>query len=174
MTKVSSFPPIHHPSARVLILGSMPGVASLNAYQYYAHPRNRFWSIMSQLFSIPLELEYEQRCSQLIRNNIALWDVLASCQRTGSLDSNISSNSIVTNDFNTFLHDHNDIVYVFFNGTKAEKEYVKRVIPSLDEVHVHIQYQRLPSTSPAMASITLEQKIDHWSIVKKVLTIDAE
>ncbi len=168
MSNINSFSPLYNANARVLILGSIPGEASLAAYEYYAHPRNVFWPIMSQLFGISLTLSYEQRCKQLVLGNIALWDVLARCQRKGSLDSNIINDSIVTNNFNDFFNTQHKITTVFFNGAKAEKEYVKLVIPHLNEQHTHIQYQRLPSTSPAMASMSYEQKAAQWSIIKGV------
>ncbi len=169
MKKINSFLPLCHTDARILILGSIPGNASLTVEEYYAHPRNAFWPIMSQLFSISLNLNYEQRCKQLIHYNMALWDVMAHCQRTGSLDTNIKNKSIRTQNFNDFFHLHNKINAVFFNGTKAEKEYNKRVAPHLDPQHAHLQYQRLPSTSPAMATLSHEQKAIQWSIVKQVL-----
>jgi len=169
MNSINSFPPLCNANAKVLILGSIPGEASLAAYEYYAHPRNVFWPIMSQLFGVSLALDYQQRCKQLVLYNIALWDVLARCQRKGSLDSNIINNSIVTNNFNDFFNIQNKVTAVFFNGAKSEKEYVKQVIPHLKKQHAHIQYQRLPSTSPAMASISFEQKTTHWSIIKEVL-----
>lgn len=124
---------------------------------------------MSQLFGIPLTLGYEQRCKQLVGHNIALWDVLASCQREGSLDSNIKTNSIVTNNFNDFFSKQDKIAAVFFNGAKAEKEYVKQVVSHLYKQHAHIEYQRLPSTSPAMALMSYEQKATHWFVIKKIL-----
>jgi len=169
MKNINSFPPLCNTNAKVLILGSIPSESSLTAYEYYAHPRNVFWPIMSQFFCISLTVDYEQRCKQLVAHNIALWDVLASCQREGSLDSNIKTNSIVTNNFNDFFSRQDKITAVFFNGTKAEKEYLKHVIPRLDKQYSQIKYQRLPSTSPAMASMSYEQKTTHWSIVKKIL-----
>ncbi|MGV6806442.1 MAG: DNA-deoxyinosine glycosylase [bacterium] len=145
--------------ARVLILGSMPGVASLEAQQYYAHPRNAFWAIMAKLTGVSATAPYSNRTDGLQRHQIALWDVMRQCQREGSLDADIEQKSIVTNDFELFFADHPQIKTVLFNGATAEKAYRRHVEPRLDVQPVST---RLPSTSPAMASLSLAEKQALW------------
>lgn len=166
MPQVHSFPPIANTQARVLILGSMPGKLSLQAQQYYAHPRNAFWPILGELFGARADLPYPSRIQMLKANGIALWDVLKSCTREGSLDSDIDDASIIANDFASFHRAYPDIAYVFFNGAKAEACYRKHVLPGLDSPLTPLQYQRLPSTSPAHASLSHAQKLEAWEIVK--------
>lgn len=163
MSFVHSFAPVSDPSAKVLILGSMPGKASLLADQYYAHPRNAFWLIMGHLVGASLDLPYEARLVRLKASGIALWDVLKSCYRESSLDSDIDESTIVPNDFERFFSTHTQITQIFFNGGKAEASFRRYVQPILG--HTMIRTQRLPSTSPAHASISLEQKLQAWSAV---------
>lgn len=143
----------------------MPGIASLRAGQYYAHPRNAFWSIMGELFGINPESPYPQRLVALRQQSIALWDVLKTCTRTGSLDSDIDESSIVPNDFASFFSAHPGIERIYFNGGKAEAAYKKHVLPMLDEYWLNIPRIKLPSTSPANASYSLQRKIDVWRII---------
>jgi len=156
-----SFPPLLGQTPDTLILGSMPSVKSLEQQQYYAHPRNAFWPIMAKLYAFDITLPYEQRCSLLNQHNIAVWDVLKACRREGSLDQNIDHGTMVLNDFNTFLKAHPSIKRLFFNGTKAETVF-KQVIPHLDRPLLDLSMQRLPSTSPAHATMTFEQKLAAW------------
>ena len=106
MTTVHSFPPIADDSAHTLVLGSMPGVVSLQADEYYAHPRNAFWPIMGALFGAGLSVPYAKRTETLLHHGIAVWDVLKLCTRDGSLDSAIVESSIEPNDFPEFLDAH--------------------------------------------------------------------
>jgi TDG/mug DNA glycosylase family protein len=99
VTKVFSFAPIERASAESLILGTMPGKASLSAQQYYAHPRNNFWRFMATILELPEAMSYEERCQSLVHNRIALWDVLKACTRKSSLDADIDASSIIPNDF---------------------------------------------------------------------------
>lgn len=169
MSTVTGFPPIVDNNAVILILGSMPSIKSLEDQQYYAHPRNSFWFIITKLLSSDAELEYEQKKALLLHNRIALWDVLNTCQRKGSLDSSIKNESTVVNDFNTFFIDHPLIKAVYFNGTRAQQEYMKHILPTLDEKFSSIEYKRLPSTSPAMASLNREQKLQQWKAILQYL-----
>lgn len=161
-----AFPAIADANANTLILGSMPSEVSLQRQQYYGHPRNAFWRIMQALYGIPSELPYAQRTRLLKQQRLALWDVMKACRRQGSLDSNIADDSIVINDFALFLSQHRHIERLFFNGARAEKEYLRQVLPTLPVELARIPRVRLPSTSPAMAMLSFEQKVQQWSRIK--------
>ncbi len=165
MSPCNSFPPIIDQAAKVIVLGSIPGIASLKQQQYYAHPRNAFWYILSRYFNVEIAASYEARIELLSRHNVALWDVLCSCERSGSLDVNIESGTIAINDFSALYEEKNRIRAVLFNGAKAEAIYRRHVLPSLATKHQSLQLFRLPSTSPAMASLTKEEKYQVWSNV---------
>jgi len=160
MTQVTSFPPIEGESARILILGSMPGVASLNANQYYAHPQNAFWKIIGTITGCPASASYETRIAALRQSGIALWDVLESCIRPGSLDADIDMKSAEANDIAALLQRQPGIKTICFNGSTAEKVFSKRILPTLKGTHP--KYVRLPSTSPAHAGMTLADKTKIW------------
>jgi len=161
---VHSFPPIEDKRCSILILGSMPGKASLQAQQYYAHPRNLFWKFMATLLGIDPDTAYEARLQQLLCHRIAVWDVLKNCTRHSSLDSDIVDATSVPNDFPAFFREHPLVSRVFFNGAKAESMFSRLVAPSLPP-GLNIQQRRLPSTSPANASIPFEQKLEAWRVV---------
>ena len=163
MSFVKSFAPLAAPDATLLILGSMPGEASLQAGEYYAHPRNAFWPIMGQLFGFDASVTYDERVNRLKSAKVAVWDVLASCHRVGSLDSEIDDTSVSVNDFESFFRQHPQIQRVFFNGTKAEHSFRKWVIPTLPGLDLMLM--RLPSTSPANASFSLEKKRKAWEAI---------
>lgn len=131
MSLSHGFPPVAAPGARVLILGSMPGQASLQAGQYYAHQRNAFWRIMGDLLGAGPALPYAQRLEKLTAAGIALWDVIAACERAGSLDADIVGSSVAANDFAAFFAVHRNITQVFFNGAAAETAFRRRVLPGL-------------------------------------------
>lgn len=156
--RVSSFAPVARADARVLVLGSMPGVASLTAVRYYAHPHNRFWPIMGALVGAAPALPYEQRLQRLMEAGIALWDVLASCERVGSLDAAIRAP--LANDFAGFFAAHPRVRTVLFNGAQAETSFRRLVLPGL-AAPVPV-LRRLPSTSPANASQRPEAKLAAW------------
>ena len=163
MPHIHSFPPVSSADARVLILGSMPGKKSLLEKQYYALPQNAFWKIMGELAGAYPDLPYEKRLDALRASGIALWDVLASCERKSSLDSHIRKES--ANDFALFFVQHPHITHVFFNGAKAEqcfKKFVqgKQALPPLE-------FCRLPSTSPAHAGMRYEGKLDAWRAIQR-------
>jgi hypoxanthine-DNA glycosylase len=166
-TAVRSFAPVSRADARVLILGSMPGKASLDAGEYYAHPRNQFWTILGELFGFDPALPYAQRLEALHRARIAVWDVLATCIRPGSMDADIDHASAVANDLAAFLARHGSITDVFFNGTTAEACFRRHVMSTITAGT--LRYHRLPSTSPAHAGLKLEQKLDAWRAVERVL-----
>ena len=124
----NSLPPVVAPDANLLILGSMPGVRSLEAQQYYAQPRNAFWPIMGEMLGAGPEQPYEVRLEILQRNRIALWDVLKSCHRPGSLDATIRAADAVPNDFAQLLSAHPTITHVFFNGVAAAGLFERLVV----------------------------------------------
>ncbi|QDU86758.1 Uracil DNA glycosylase superfamily protein [Pirellulimonas nuda] len=164
---IHSFPPIARPDARVLILGSMPGGASLAAREYYAHPRNAFWPIMGELFGAGPEKPYPARCQRLRSQGVAVWDVLAECVRPGSLDARIEPGSEVANDLAGLLDACPRIERVCFNGQKAEQAFARHVTPGLgDGVLRRLTLTRLPSTSPAHAGRTFDQKLAAWRVLK--------
>ena len=171
---IESFPPIARTDATVLILGSMPSETSLLKQEYYGHPRNAFWPIMGELFSALPELSYRQRKIILMQARVAVWDVLKACRRPGSMDSEIDMSSIETNNFTDFFKRHPLIKTVFFNGGKAEKVYHKFIAPGLSSQCNYLRYQRLPSTSPAYASMNFQQKLIAWQIVKQASIYNEE
>lgn len=160
MPQVHSFPPIENRKARVLILGSMPGAASLRAGQYYAHPHNAFWPIMGALAGADPALPYRVRTAALKAAGIALWDVLASCDREGSLDADIRHDSVVANDFPGFFAAHPHLTDVFFNGGMAQTCFRRHVMPLIGGTP--LRFARLPSTSPANASLSRARKLELW------------
>lgn len=169
MATVESFPPVIGTDPKILILGSMPGVESLQRQQYYAHPRNAFWPIMEQLFSVQWSEQYEDRIEQLKDLPLILWDVLKSCQREGSLDSSIKKDQLEANEIETLLRNYSTVKMIVFNGATAEKFFHRFVANDLINMD---QYRllRLPSTSPAHASMNFKQKLESWqSMVDAVL-----
>ena len=165
--QVCSFPPVFHADARVLILGSMPGAASLAAAQYYAHPRNAFWPLMGRLFDAGPELSYEARLARLNAVGVALWDVIARCRRPGSLDSAIDRDSVEPNDFASLFATCTRIDHVFFNGTAAESAFRRHV--RLPAGMRPLAFTRLPSTSPAHAARDFATKLAAWQPVRDAL-----
>ena len=164
-TPICGFPPIAAPGARVLVLGSMPSVASLAIQQYYAHPQNALWPIMGRLFGAGPDFPYDVRKHILCERRVAVWDVLRECHREGSLDSAIRRDSELANDFTWFFRWQAGVHTVFFNGQKAEAAYRRHVLPSLDATDRDFRYARLPSTSPANANRTFLQKLAAWRAV---------
>lgn len=157
------FPPVANPNARVLILGSLPGEVSLRAGQYYANERNAFWRIMGDLLGAGPALPYAQRLEKLGVAGIALWDVIAACERFGSLDSDIVNSSVVANDFSAFFAVHRGIERVYFNGGAAETSFRRLVLPCLSGLNLKLL--RLPSTSPAHAARSYAEKLAAWSAI---------
>jgi len=164
----TGFEPIIGGKPTALILGSMPGEASLQKTQYYANPRNLFWEIVATHFNFDHTLDYDQKITHLIANQVALWDVIGSCERQGSLDSSIRSASIKVNNLLALFVEYPSISHIFFNGTKAKIEFYKRVLPDLSELHNKLELILLPSTSPANARISRDEKIAQWSKLKLV------
>ena len=159
--RIHSFPPIAAEDCKVLILGSMPSVTSLERHQYYGHKQNDFWPMMFAFFEQPYTDTYSVKQELLIKHGIALWDVLSSCEREGSLDSNIMNE--IPNDINGLLVQYPTIEYIIFNGGKAYQSF-KKYFP---ELLVQKQWIKMPSTSPAY-TLKREEKRKKW---RKILDI---
>lgn len=162
------FAPVYRADARVLVLGSMPGIASLQAGRYYAHPRNAFWLIMDELCGAGPGLPYAQRLQCLRAGGMALWDVLHQCRRPGSLDSNIRHQDLQVNDFAALLQHCPSLECIVFNGGKAAQLFRRLALPTLQQ-HAQLAprlhdmvLQSMPSTSPAYAAMPLAQKLITW------------
>ena len=165
MPAIQSFAPIVDDGARTLILGSIPGKASLDAEEYYAHPRNAFWKIIGELFDVDPAASYAERVQGLKSHRIAVWDAMQACTREGSLDSDIIEDSIVPNAFQTFFDTYPEVRHIFFNGAKAEAAFRRYVSPELSTIERHLVLNRLPSTSPAHAGMKYEAKLAAWRAI---------
>lgn len=163
--KSFSFKPIASPEAVILILGTMPGTKSLEIQQYYGHARNNFWRFMFEILEDEFSDDYEIKKALLLKNKIALWDVLQYCERVGSLDSAIKNE--ITNDFEQFLKLHPNIKTIVFNGQKAAAFFKKHVtLENMD-----YQFITMPSTSPANASKTFDSKLKEWTVIRDLLKV---
>jgi len=154
-----SFPPIVGPDAHLLILGTLPGEESLRLQQYYGHPRNHFWPLVSALFGEPVPPAYDERVQLLQRNRCALWDVLESAERIGSSDSAIRNP--VANPFAMFFSDHAKIKTIAFNGQKARELFRRHVVKPGLVSESDFTTIDLPSSSPLYTK-TLEEKLAVW------------
>ncbi|PTQ85778.1 G/U mismatch-specific uracil-DNA glycosylase [Trichococcus patagoniensis] len=164
--RIHSMAPVIDSQAQVLILGSMPGVKSLEAQHYYGNPRNHFWQIIFSLLGEDDPVTYEDRLTLLKKHHVALWDVIHSCYREGSLDSAIKEE--YPNDLNSLLREHPEIKAIAFNGGKAFRSYKKHF--GLDE-DSGLVYLPLPSTSPMRGKHvkTLPEKLEAWSVLEEYL-----
>ncbi len=133
----------------------MPGAQSLALSEYYGNPRNHFWQLLFTICNEPYSTDYQTKKNLLLKNNIALWDVLQACERIGSLDSAILKE--IPNEFNCFLKAHPHITHIFFNGQQAAKFFKKYV--AIDSKYTLVT---LPSTSPANAGFSFERKLEAW------------
>lgn len=147
--------PIVGTAPRVLVLGNMPSVMSLSSGQYYGNPRNAFWRITGTLFGFSADAPYPERVAALCAHHVAVWDVLRSCRRVGSLDSAVERDSMVANDFDAFFTEHPTLDRVLFNGAAAEANY-RRLVGALSLPSV-----RVPSSSPAQ-TMRYENKLAAW------------
>jgi hypoxanthine-DNA glycosylase len=154
-------PPIIGDDAHTLILGNMPSVISLGSQQYYANPRNAFWRITGEVFGFDATEPYDARTAELTAHGVAVWDVLRSCRRDGSLDSAVEPDSMVANDFDQLFERHRELARVFFNGAAAEKNFNRLVGVALIRVAPDLRYRRLPSTSPAQ-TMRYADKLAAW------------
>jgi hypoxanthine-DNA glycosylase len=152
------FEPISSANARILILGSLPSQRSLEAGEYYAHPRNAFWRIMAELLGA--SGDYEAACRALNEAGVAVWDVLQSSVRPGSLDADIKDATAMANNFPAFLERHPRISRIGFNGRKAEDLFRRLALPHIDASRIRLF--SLPSTSPAHAAMSFDKKLEIW------------
>jgi TDG/mug DNA glycosylase family protein len=163
----TGFAPIAAPDARVLVLGSLPSQLSLKRQQYFGNPQNVFWRIMGDLFGAGPELPYPERAMRLSRCGVAVWDVLGSAVRPGSMDADIDMATAKPNDFQTFFATHTQLELLCFNGKKAAQLYRTLVaakgIGSIDG----LEHQTMPSTSPAYAAMSYADKLRHWSVIEQ-------
>ena len=151
-----SFAPIINLDTRILVIGTMPSIASLEAQEYYAYKHNSFWRIIAQAAQIDRFDSYSHKISTLQKLNLGLWDNLKYCERIGSLDSNIKNE--YPNDFENLLNQYDNVQKLLFNGQKSFQFFQKYH----KELLKKYQYAILPSTSPANASVPYEQKLKLW------------
>jgi hypoxanthine-DNA glycosylase len=154
---------------RVLVLGSMPGVASLQAAQYYAHPRNRFWPLMAALTGIDGSAAYAERICGLQSVGIGLWDVIGQCERSGSLDAAIVRGSEVPNALPALIAGLPQLAAIACNGATAHRAFLRWVQPQLDRRAAALTVWSLPSTSPANAGWSLGRLQAAWQPLADVL-----
>ena len=153
---IQSFPPFVNSETKILILGTMPGIASLEKQEYYAHKRNHFWKIMYTLLdNLPISEIFEEKIQLLQANNIGLWDVLENCERKGSLDIHIKNQK--ENDFESLFREFPEITKLIFNGKESHKYFLKK----FGQIK-GITYYVMPSTSPAN-TMSFDNKLKIWS-----------
>jgi len=161
MNRINSFPPIVDANSGILILGSMPGAKSLQMQQYYAFPQNQFWRIMCQLFDEEFSDDYKTRINLIKDNNIALWDVIESCERKGSSDTEIKAE--IDNNISELIENHPKIKVIFCNGQKSYKNLTK-ILGKNFKIPIIV----LPSTSP-LHTVKFEEKLESWKVIKDYL-----
>lgn len=156
MYMINSFPAFVDSNTKILILGTMPGIASLTKQEYYGNPRNHFWRIMYTLFdTLPVSDSFEEKIKLLQKNKIGLWDVLENCERKGSLDIHIKNHK--ENDFEMLFKQYPEILTIVFNGKESHEYFIKKFGQIED-----ITYYVMPSTSPAN-TMSFENKLKIWS-----------
>lgn len=157
-------PPVIDEHTRILIVGSMPGKISLEKQQYYGNERNHFWRIMSHMLNQSIPTNYEEKLVWLLQNRIGLWDVIASCEREGSLDAAIKQE--IPNDFPQLIARYPQVERIVFNGAKAEKVFLKYFKQTFSHT---VSYMRMPSTSPVPGKNvkSFEEKLVCWEKIVK-------
>lgn len=161
MERVSHpIPPLYQGDSKVLILGSFPSVKSREAMFFYHHPQNRFWKVISSVYGMPLPNTVEEKKAMLLSCKIAVWDVIQSCEITGSADSSIKN--VIPNDLSIIL-DAADIKEIITNGSTAHQLYMRYLYPL-----TKLEARKFPSTSPANAGYSLERLIEAWSYLKVI------
>jgi hypoxanthine-DNA glycosylase len=167
--------PIDRFNARILVLGSYPGRISLEKNEYYAHDRNRFWPMCANALGVAGSTSYAARQTLAIANRIALWDVLESCERRGSLDSRIVRGSEIPNNFDRFIARHRQLTTILFNGRKAASLFSRFVVPREYWTDLGLVLEVLPSTSAANAAVSFEALTRQWSkamTARRIVTSD--
>ena len=162
MQKISSFPPIINYESKILILGSIPGMKSLEMKQYYAHPQNKFWKIICEIFNEEFTTDYTERIKILEKYHVALWDVIDTCERKGSLDSEIRNEE--ANKIEELLQNFPNIKAIFCNGQKSHKN-LQKILGKKFRLPIIV----LPSTSPANAGLSYFDKLKSWYIILEKL-----
>lgn len=157
------FPPLAAPGARVLILGTLPSQLSLQSGEYYGNPRNTFWTIMGRLVGAGPQLSYADRVARMTARHIAVWDVLSSSKRPGSLDSSIDTESAVPNDFAAFFGQQPNLGLICFNGQTAAKLFARLADCPVANNATGVTRITLPSTSPAHAAMSIDDKCRAWA-----------
>ena len=160
-TILHTIPPVYDKNSKILILGSFPSVKSRETQFFYGHKQNRFWQVLALLFNENIPETTDEKNQFLLQNKIALWDVVKSCTISGSSDSTIKN--VVPNDIGQILHTA-DISQIFTNGGTADKLYKKHIYPYTGRTAI-----KLPSTSPADASFTLERLLSEWNVILNYL-----
>lgn len=158
-TVFQGLPPVYDGSSEMLILGSFPSVKSREAKFYYENPQNRFWRVVAGVFEQDVPRTIDEKRAFLLKNRIALWDVIASCEIEGSSDQKIKN--ATANDLTPILNTA-DIRRIFVNGRRAEEYFHKLISPQIGRKAVY-----LPSTSPANAAMTLDRLIQEWSVIRR-------
>ena len=150
--------PLYSQNSEILILGSFPSIKSREQMFYYSHPQNRFWRVLAAIFELPIPETIDEKRELILSHNLALWDVLASCEISGSADSSIKN--AIANVLSEILN-NSKVKKIFVNGKTAEKYYIKYLEPKYK-----IKAICLPSTSPANATYSLDKLINEWNIIK--------
>ena len=157
---IHPIPPLYNENSKSLILGSFPSVKSRESEFFYGHPQNRFWTVAAAVLGYPKPETVEEKKKMILDNNLAMWDVIASCEITGSSDSSIRN--VVVNDISKILEEA-DIKQIFVNGKTAEKYFNKYTKAQIKRDAVC-----LPSTSPANAAWSVEKLVEEWNVVKRI------
>ena len=161
MTEIHPIPPLYSKNSEILILGSFPSVKSRENEFFYAHPQNRFWKVLSAVFNSPMPQNTDEKKELVLKNKLALFDVIKQCEIKGSGDSTIKN--VIPNDLKPIIESSN-IKHIYLNGKTAEKYYIKYSATIID-----IEFTTLPSTSPANAAYSLDRLIEEWKIIDKKL-----
>lgn len=155
---IHPIPPLYNENSHILILGSFPSVKSREQMFFYGHPQNRFWKVLAAVFECAVPQNMEEKRKFLYERQIAVWDVIGSCDIEGSADSTIKN--AIPNDLSIIL-DNSDIKHIFVNGKTSEKYYNK-----YQKSKINRNAKCLPSTSPANAAYSLEKLIDAWKVIR--------